>query len=74
MAALSNNQRRILGITVNEFYNIMFSSSSEESEEDDIEAEMLQNKNVKQHVHRLQNYVEVIIPQYTNNQFKSHFR
>ena len=68
MAALSNNQRRILALIVNEFYNIMFSPSSEESEEDDIEVEMLQNKNVKQHVHRLQNYVEVIIPQYTNNQ------
>jgi len=70
----ANNQRRIFPLTVNECYNIIFSSSSEESEEDDIEVEILYYKNIKQPILRLKNYVEVIIPQYNNMQFKSHFR
>lgn len=74
MALLSNVQRQILSIAVNEYYNIMFSSSSEESE-DDSEIEVLHCiKDVKTYITRLENYVEVIIPEYSNNQFKYHFR
>ncbi|XP_011686365.1 PREDICTED: putative nuclease HARBI1, partial [Wasmannia auropunctata] len=73
MAAFSNIQRQIFVVTTNEIYNMIFSSSSEESEEDNID-ELLQNRNIKQYIPRLKNYVEVIIPQYSKNQFKSHFR
>ncbi|XP_067207829.1 putative nuclease HARBI1 isoform X2 [Linepithema humile] len=76
MATLCDDREQcaILSVAVNEYYDIIFSSSSSESKEEDGEIEMTNCiKDVKKHILRIKNYVEVIIPQYSDNQFKSHF-
>ncbi|XP_046737098.1 uncharacterized protein LOC124405875 [Diprion similis] len=68
----ADHERQLLSLAIHEFYEIMFSSSSEESEDND--EEMFPNLfKQKEPIPRIPNYFEVIVPQYTAEQFKSHF-
>lgn len=42
--------------------------------DDELENKILAVSRIKKSIHRLQNYVEQVIPAYDNEQFKSHFR
>lgn len=48
-----------------EAYEMLFSDGSDGSSESEVE---------RQHRVRTQNYVELIVPRYNDNDFKSHFR
>ncbi|XP_020298879.1 putative nuclease HARBI1 isoform X2 [Pseudomyrmex gracilis] len=66
---------QLLTVSVQELCDMIFSSSSSEESEDDVEViNLLYMQEKKELVPRLLNYVEVILPQYNNAQFKSHFR
>lgn len=54
---------------------IDFSSSSENEDSEDEEVEyVMQLMEKRKKLPRLENYVENIVPAYSNQQFKSHFR
>lgn len=73
MKMAAEHKRQLLNLAINEFYETMFSSSSKESQDDD--EDMFPNLfKQKQPIPRIPNYFEVIVPQYTDEQFKSHFR
>lgn len=69
MTAFKN---QLITWTINKVVDDIF-SSEETDEEDNIKIKILQ-KNEKEYKQRLENYVEVIISQYSANDFKSHFR
>ncbi|KAF0700859.1 Uncharacterized protein FWK35_00035093, partial [Aphis craccivora] len=69
------NEQELVGLALKLVGEIIFFSSSEESENDDHDFELavpfLTAKNV---IPRMENYVEKIVPQFNDGQFKSHFR
>lgn len=69
------NNDELIVMALQQCCEILFSSSSDESEDESNEYEyvtqLVITKNV---VPRLKNYVETIIPQFSDRQFKAHFR
>lgn len=65
--------RELVIMAIQQCCDIIFSSSSDDSEDDSYEyvAQCLETKTA---IPRLQNYVETIVPQFNDGQFKSHFR
>ncbi|XP_050065003.1 putative nuclease HARBI1 [Aphis gossypii] len=69
------NEQELVGLALILVGEVIFFSSSEENEEDDHDFELaapfLTVNNV---IPRMENYVEKIVPQFNDGQFKSHFR
>jgi len=62
-------------MAIQQCFDIIFSSSSDDSEDDSNDYEYaVQCVETKAAIPRLQNYVETIVPQFNDGQFKSHFR
>lgn len=72
---MDNSSSALIVLALKQCCEILFSSSSEESEDDcdsfEYTAQFLLTKN---EIPRLQNYVEIVVPKFNNRQFKSHFR
>lgn len=67
------NDRGLVIMAIQQCCDIIFSSSSDDSE-DDCNEYLVQFVETKTAIPRLQNYVETIVPQFNDGQFKSHFR
>jgi len=70
------NEEELVGLALQLVEDVIFFSSSEESEDDDdhnfeLAVPFVTAKNT---IPRMENYVEHIVPQFDDGQFKSHFR
>jgi len=69
------NEEELVGLALQLVGDMLFFSSSEESEDDDHDFELaVLFVNTKNAIPRMENYVEKIVPQFDDGQFKSHFR
>jgi len=68
------DKRNLLVLAIQQVGDIIFSSSSEESDDDSQILELAICVTDKKAVPRMQNYVETVIPLFDDGQFKSHFR
>jgi len=68
------NEEELVGLALQLVGDILFFSSSEESEDDDHDFELaVPFVNAKNAIPRMENYVEKVVPQFDDGQFKSHF-
>jgi len=70
------NERALVIMATQQCCDIIFSSSSDDSEDgsNELYEYVVQSLETKTAIPRLQNYVETIVPQFNDGQFKSHFR
>jgi len=68
------DKRNLLVLAIQQVGDIIFSSSSEESDDDSQILELAVCVTDRKEVPRMQNYVETVIPLFDDGQFKSHFR
>lgn len=69
------NDEELVGLALQLVGDVLFFSSSEDSEDDDHDFELaVPFVTAKNTIPRMENYVEKIVPQFDDGQFKSHFR
>jgi len=68
------DKRELFVLAIQQVGNIIFSSSSEESDDDSEMLELAVCVIDRKEVPRLENYVETVVPLFDDEQFKSHFR